>query len=130
MLFKIRHLAIFFVLLIGVLSNTFAINYWHDGSKISIEKRAVGSKSGKEWKGLAKSNLYEAFRINIDYLDNISKHSTRTGKSADEIVTIAKNNENGAEQFLDELENTPSSGALCGQGEVKVLKWFDWRACL
>jgi hypothetical protein len=110
MLFKIRHLALFFVLLIGVLSNTFAINYRHDGSKLSIEKRAVGSKSGKEWEGLAKSNLYEAFRINVDYLDNISKHSASTGKSADEIVTLAKNNENGAEQFLDELENTPASG--------------------
>ncbi|MFZ1751904.1 MAG: hypothetical protein WAU01_17045 [Saprospiraceae bacterium] len=64
----------------------------------------------RAWEALAKSNLDDAFRRNVDYLDNISKHSTSTGKSADEIVAIAKNNENGAEQFLDELENTPASG--------------------
>ncbi len=59
---------------------------------------------------LANSNFDDAFRRNVDYLDNISKYSTKTGKSADEIVTTAKNNENGVEQFLDELEDTPASG--------------------
>ena len=110
MLKNLRHISILFVLLMGVLGNVFASNLVHDASKICVEKSAVGCESIKAWEALASSNLDDAYRRNIDYLDNISKHSTRTGKSADEIVTIAKNNENGPEQFLDELEDTPASG--------------------
>lgn len=62
------------------------------------------------WEALARSNLDDVIRRNVDYLDNITKHSAKTGQSADEIVTTAKNNENGVEQFFDELEDTPASG--------------------
>jgi hypothetical protein len=110
MLQQIRHIALIFVLLMGVLSNGLAHVVVHDASKISIKKGAEGQCFLKAWEALANSNLDDAFRRNVDYVDNISKHSTSTGKSADEIVTIAKNNENGPEQFLDELENTPTSG--------------------
>jgi hypothetical protein len=114
---KIKNIQILFVLLMGVLSNGYANVVVHspvpqggNASKISIEKGAEGQCFLKAWEALAKSNLDDAFRRNADYLENISKHSTSTGKSADEIVTIAKNNKNGPEQFLDELENTPASG--------------------
>ena len=42
---KFKHIAILFVLLIGVLGKVFANNLVYDASKISVEKRAVGAES-------------------------------------------------------------------------------------
>lgn len=49
MIKQIKYIAIFFVLMQGVLSNSFAIHLVHDGSELSIEKRAVECERIKEW---------------------------------------------------------------------------------
>ena len=62
------------------------------------------------WKALDNIGVDDVIRKNPDYLKNIDNYAKRSGKSADEVADLAKNNENGIEQFLDELEDTPASG--------------------
>lgn len=62
------------------------------------------------WTKFEGHNLESPIRGNVNYLENITNHSTITGRSADEIVETAKINENGIEQYFDELEETPASG--------------------
>ncbi|MCO5277398.1 MAG: hypothetical protein M9911_05365 [Saprospiraceae bacterium] len=71
-----------------------------------------GEKVGcvKAWESLSKGGVEDVIRRNTDYLKNIDDYAVRSGQHTDEIVDIAKNNENGVEQFFDELENTPASG--------------------
>lgn len=85
---------------------------------------AVGTDKVKAWKSFLDGGIDDAIRTNTTYLDNVSNFSTRTGKSTDEIVSTGKNNENGIEQFLDELEDTPASGHwdLDPFKEVEILK--------
>jgi hypothetical protein len=70
----------------------------------------VNGKSVRAWESLSKGGVDDIIRKNTDYLRNIDDFAVRTGKNTDEIVDIGKNNENGIEQFLDELEDTPASG--------------------
>ena len=71
-----------------------------------------GEKVGcvRAWESLSKGGVEDVIRRNTDYLKNIDDYAVRSGKHTDEIFDIAKNNENGVEQFFDELENTPASG--------------------
>ena len=62
------------------------------------------------WKALDNIGVDDAIRKNPSYLKNVDDYAKRSGKSADEVADLAKNNENGIEQFLDELEDTPASG--------------------
>lgn len=62
------------------------------------------------WKALNNIGVDDAIRKNPGYLKNVDDYAKRSGKSADEVADLAKNNENGVEQFLDELEDTPASG--------------------
>lgn len=62
------------------------------------------------WEVLDNIGADDAIRKNPGYLKNVDDYAKRSGKSADEVADLAKNNENGIEQFLDELEDTPSSG--------------------
>jgi hypothetical protein len=62
------------------------------------------------WRALNNIGVDDVIRKNPDYLKNIDDYAKRSGKNADEVAGLAKNNKNGVEQFLDELENTPSSG--------------------
>jgi hypothetical protein len=94
---RIKHIALLFVLLMGVLSNVFAIGLVHDGSKISIEKSAVGAESIKAWEGLIN---IPTLRKNIDWLTRSSKWIdegaefvttngvTKLRKGADDILEI------------------------------------------
>ncbi len=74
---KFRHIALFSVLLIGVLGNVFATNLVHDGSKISVEKRAVGAESIKAWKAALNGGL-NALRKDVNYLETLSPYSAGT----------------------------------------------------
>jgi hypothetical protein len=69
MLKNIRHIAFLFVILIEVLSNSFAYTTVHDASKISVEKGAVGYESIKAWEKLIHTGL----RTNIKWLETTSK---------------------------------------------------------
>lgn len=62
------------------------------------------------WEALDNIGVDDAIRKNPDYLKNVDDYAKRSGKSPDEVGNLAKNNENGIEQFLDELEDTPASG--------------------
>lgn len=62
------------------------------------------------WKALDNIGVDDVIRKNPDYLKNMDDYAKRSGKSPDEVADLAKNNENGVEQFLDELEDTPASG--------------------
>ena len=61
------------------------------------------------WKALNNIGVDDVIRKNPDYLKNIDDYAKRSGKNADEVADLAKNNENGIEQFLDEL-GASSSG--------------------
>lgn len=63
----------------------------------------------RAWESLSKGGVEDVIRRNTDYQKNIDDYAVRSGKHTDEIFDIAKNNENGVEQFFDELENTPAS---------------------
>ncbi len=61
------------------------------------------------WKALDNIGVDDVIRKNPDYLKNIDDYAKRSGKNVDEVADLAKNNENGIEQFLDEL-GASSSG--------------------
>jgi hypothetical protein len=63
----------------------------------------------ESWKALDNIGVDDVIRKNHDYLKNIDDYAKRFGKNADEVADLAKNNENGIEQFLDEL-GASSSG--------------------
>ncbi len=65
MLKNIRHITLFFVILIGVLSNIFARAFVHDASKISVKKSVVGTESIKASVELISK---QAWRANLNYL--------------------------------------------------------------
>lgn len=64
----------------------------------------------KGWKSLDDIGVEEVIRKNPDYLKNLDDFSKRTGSSTDEIAEDLAKFDDGPEQFLDELEDTPASG--------------------
>jgi RHS repeat-associated protein len=74
--------------------------------------KAIGDKPelAKAWKSLDDINIDDALRRNPDNLKKVDDFSIRSGNSTDEIAQDIAKNDDGAEQFLDELENTPASG--------------------
>lgn len=128
---KFRHITLFFVLLLGVLVNTFAITREHSGSKLGIEKSAIGCKMVKAWEGLI--NIH-ALRKNIDWLTRSSKWIdegaefvttngvTKLRKGADDILEI-KNEKilpNKKEHYYNGTSGTSIGEASNGYQVVKV----------
>ncbi|WP_282048521.1 fibronectin type III domain-containing protein [Maribacter aquivivus] len=62
------------------------------------------------WGALNSIGVDDIIRKNPEYLKNIDNYVSSSGKSYEEVSNLALNNENGIEQFLDELEATPASG--------------------
>jgi hypothetical protein len=66
---SVRRIALFFVLLMGVLGNVFATNLVQDASKISDEKSALDVESIKAWEALFDLPL---LRTNVTKLQAVS----------------------------------------------------------
>ncbi len=70
-----------------------------------IDEGTIGS-----WVSLKNIGVEDALKCDIDKLDNLGSFAKRTGKNTDEIVADIAKYEDGPEQFLDELGDTPASG--------------------
>jgi hypothetical protein len=78
---KFKNIVKLFVLLIGVLGNVFAIGLVYDGSKKSIEKRAVDAESIKAWEAMIPDEL---LRKDVSWLTKVSDHFTLKPNRLDE----------------------------------------------
>jgi hypothetical protein len=67
---KIKHIALLFALLNGVLCNVFTSAVVHDASKIGVEKRAVECESIKAWEEILNLKAHASLRTNTTFLDD------------------------------------------------------------
>jgi hypothetical protein len=65
---------------------------------------------GDSWRALDDAGFDDAIRRNPDYVKNVDDYTKRSGNSPNDVADIAKNNENGVDQFIAELEDTPATG--------------------
>lgn len=125
MLTKVRHIALFFVLLIGVLGNVFASVVVHDGSKISVEKSAVGAESIKAWEAMIPDEL---LRKDASWLQKVSDYFTVKPNRLDEFKShfIIEKGKGRAQVYLKSLTGRQTHAGPVFRNQQSSLGYEDF----
>ncbi len=129
MLKHIRHIALLFVLLTGVLDNVFAVDLVHDGSKISIEKRAVRYESIKAWETLVNHPILRKDPSILAKASSVIQKGHISTADITEILRVNAGLGNRAEavgKLLDDLDHFAVYRDANGFGAIISGLKADW----